>query len=151
MEQKGTHDYEGVAGWLLFFCCVLTFVVPVSILYQISNTIPLILKTRSIERQILWSVYVVLFLGVGAFALVAGVRLWTECDGAVRLAKVWLLTFLSAHVSYFFLWLVMFRWNHTSSVAKMGWDHVAGPLCTFFLWITYLQHSKRVRDTYRKG
>ena len=92
-----------------------------------------------------------LFLSVSAFALVVGVRLWMLCNGAVRLAKIWLLAFLSAHLSYFFLWLVMFRWDHTSSVAGVARNHLVAPLCSFLLWITYLQHSKRVRDTYTNG
>ena len=151
MEQTciKENEYEGVAGWLLFFCCVLTFFIPISTLYQIiTHTIPMISKTHNHKRQILWSVYAALFLGVAGFALVTGVRLWLVCTGAVRLAKIWLLAFLCAHVSYFFLWLVLFRWDRTSSVTKVGWDHVVAPLCSFFLWITYLHHSKRVRDTY---
>jgi hypothetical protein len=150
MERTGTNDYEGVSGWLLLFCCILTIAVPLSTLNQVCvHTIPLISKTHSLKRQILWSAYAAMFLGVGSFALVVGVRLWMVCADAVRLAKLWLLVFLSAHVSYFCLWLVMFRWDRTSSVAKVGWDHVVAPLCSFLLWITYLEHSKRVRNTYK--
>jgi hypothetical protein len=152
MERPDIKEYEGVAGWLLFFCWILIFIVPLTTLYQIfTHTLPLILKTHSLKRQILWSVYMALFLSVSAFALVVGVRLWMLCNGAVRLAKMWLLAFLSAHVSYFFLWLVMFRWDHTSSVTDVARNHLIAPLCSFLLWITYLQHSKRVRDTYTNG
>ena len=87
MEQTVRHDYAGVEGWLLFFCCVLTFIVPTRTIYHVSRTIPLISKTHSVKLQILCSVYVALFLGLAAFALVAGVRLWIQCAGAVRLAK----------------------------------------------------------------
>jgi hypothetical protein len=30
----------------------------------------------------------------------------------------------------------------------MGWYHLVGPAAFVYLWHTYLEHSKRVRDTY---
>jgi hypothetical protein len=150
--RNGEKEYDGVTGWLLLFCCVLIFVVPTSTIYQVfTHTLPLISKTHSLKREILWTVYAALFVIVAALALVTGVRLWMVCAGAVRLAKVWLLAFLCAHASYFVLWLIMFRRDHTSSVREVGWHHVVSPALAFSLWITYLEYSKRVRDTYSKG
>jgi hypothetical protein len=30
----------------------------------------------------------------------------------------------------------------------MGWSHIVGPALFVFLWHAYLEHSKRVRNTY---
>ena len=149
MEDYGSKDFWGVGGWLLFFCFSMIFFNPISTVYQIfTYTFPLLSKTHDVRREILWSINSVLFLGVSAFGVVAGIRLWLVCAGAVRLARLWLLTLVCAHISYFFLWLALFRSARTSSLADVAWRHVAGPLVTFLLWNAYLYRSKRVRETF---
>lgn len=119
-EEISRNNCQGVEGWLLLLCCILIFVVPTNTIYEIfAHALPLILKTHDPKREILWSVYVVLFLVV-AVGLVIGVRLWMICGGAVWLARVWLLTSLCAHVSYFFFWLVLFRRDRACSVANLA-------------------------------
>lgn len=149
MEDYGSKDFWGVGGWLLFLCLAMVFFNPVTTLHEVfTRTLPLLSKTHDTRREILWSTYLVLFPGVSAFGVVAGIRLWLVRAGAVRLARLWLLTLVCAHVSYFFLWLALFRSARTSSLADMGWRHVAGPLFTFLFWNAYLYKSKRVRATF---
>jgi hypothetical protein len=149
MEDIGGKNYRGVEGWLFLFCFVMIFVNPVSTAHQVfTHTLPLISRTHDLRRETLWATYSVLFLSVSAFGVVAGIRLWMVCTGAVRLARLWLLAFLCAHFSYFFLWLALFRSARTSSLADVGWRHLVGPLTTFLLWNAYLYRSKRVRQTF---
>ena len=149
LYQTETRKYEGVGGWLLFFCIDLTCFFPAAAVYRVlSHTIPMLSKTHDTKRQVLWTVYAVMFLGIAAGAFVTGIRLWLVRSGAVRMAKSWLLMMLSAHVSYFFLWLVLFQHERTDPIGKVAWDHIVAPLISFCIWVAYLQYSKRVRDTY---
>lgn len=138
-----------IVGWLLVLCLVLTFVCPVSILYQtFAHTAPALLHTHDLKHAVLQSVWALLFLGVAAFSFAAGVRLWMIKPGAVTFAKRFWLAFLCAHLGYFGFWALLVRPIHLSSVAPMAWNHLAGSLLPYFLWMTYLDHSKRVRETY---
>ena len=149
LEGTAPKKYEGVEGWLVVFCLLLIFFVPVSTLYQVfGNVLPLISRTHDSRREILWTVYIVFFLGIAGFGLVTGIRLWLVRPGVVRLAKLWLLAFFCAHVCYFFLWLALFQGHGSEPVAKIAWGHVVRPLVPFLVWTAYLEYSKRVRQTY---
>jgi len=88
LETAAPKKYEGVEGWLVVFCLILIFFVPVSTLYQVfGNVLPLISRTHDSRREILWTVYVIFFLGIAGFGLVTGIRLWMVRPGVVRLAK----------------------------------------------------------------
>ena len=144
-----TGKHEGVAGWLLLFCVALTVITPASALLQVGHVIPRLLRTHNPRRRILWTVFIAMYLSLGAAALVTGIRLWTVRRGAVRMAQLWLLLMLCLNVSYFFLWLMLFAHARTDPVTKVAWDHIVGPLIPFCLWTAYLRYSKRVRNTYR--
>ena len=146
-----SERYEGVAGWLLLFCIDLIVIVPGSHLYRVfGHTIPMLLRTHEPKRQILWTVFVVIYIAIAAVAFVTGLRLWLVRRGAVRMARLWLLMMLSTHVAYFFLWLVLFLHERTEPVAKVAWNHIIAPLIPFCIWNAYLARSKRVRDTYQQ-
>jgi|SRR5579862_635070 len=146
-----TQKYEGVHGWLMFFCLSLVVIGPATDLYHIFvKTIPMLMRTHDPKREVLWTVYVIMFLTLPAVGIVTGLRLWLVRRRAVRMAKLFLLLMLCMHVSYFSLWLVLFWHARTDSVAKVAWDHVLTPLIPFCVWSAYLANSKRVRDTYRE-
>lgn len=149
VEETKMPIYQGVEGWLAVFCLVLIVVLPASTMYQVfDHTLPMCLKTHDPRRLVLWTVYIVFSVGIAGLAFITGIRLWLIRPGALRLAKLWLLAFFCSHVSYFFLWLFLFHGVGTSPMAKVAWDHVLGPFCSFALWSAYLQYSKRVRQTY---
>jgi hypothetical protein len=140
---------EPVSGWLLVFCVLLTFVSPAGIFYGVfSSAIPGLLHSHTIKGEISCGIYLVLFTGVAVFSFIAGGRLWLIKPGAVRLTKRFLWTFLLAHVGYFALWFFLFQPVSSLRLAQMSESHIVGVIPYFYLWMAYLEHSKRVRETY---
>jgi hypothetical protein len=139
-----------VEGWLLALCLILTILYPASIIYLlITSVFPAIFKLYESKNLILLSACLILFLGLGTFSMVAGIRLWLVKPGAVPFAKRYLLGFFCAHFGYFIFWYLLCHPAVISvSFARMVSSHVAGPLPFCFLWTSYLEHSKRVRATY---
>src|SRR6202451_4918813 len=104
MEDYGSSkDFLGVGGWLLFFCFSMIFFNPIMTVYQLfTYPFPLLSKTHDVRREILWSVNSVLFLGVSAFGVVAGIRLWLVCAGAGGFGRLGLPAALGAAILFFF-------------------------------------------------
>ena len=138
-----------IDGWLFLFCLILTVIFPATTLYGVfTSTIPAFRHSHALRGEISCGIYAILFTGLGAYSFVAGVRLWTVRPGAVLFAKRFLWTFLLAHLAYFALWFLLFQPVSSLSMSRMVWHHVAGALPFFLLWTAYLEHSKRVRETY---
>ena len=79
----------------------------------------------------------------------AGLKLWRVRTGAVRFAKRYLVAYLITNAAYFSFRIVLLRPTQAGSLAEKGWYHVVGPIASTTLWYMYLEHSKRVRETYR--
>jgi hypothetical protein len=138
-----------VSGWLLALCVILTVVFPATSLYQIiSHTIPTAIAAHTLNRILLLSVYSLLFTALAALSFVAGLRLWFVKPHAVGFARRFLLTYLIANALYFVFWIAVIGPTKQAAYAEMGWYHIVGPAASVFLWHTYLEHSKRVRNTY---
>ena len=143
-----------IEGWLVVFCLLLTVFHPASVLYQMLTSVwPALWKMQDPRHLFLWTVYSIVFLSVGVLGVTTGVKLWAVRPAAVQFAKRFLAIYLCAHLGYFALWILLMYPNsslslRSVSLASMIWYHVAGPLPFFFLWTSYLEHSKRVRDTY---
>lgn len=147
--QDSTGAYVEVGGWLLVFCLILTVVYPTTSLYRIfSHSIPTAFAAHALSRILLLTVYSVLFGAVAVFSFITGLRLWLVKPNAVDLARRYLLTYLIANVPYFLFWILVIRPTKQVAFAEMGWYHVVGPVASVALWYTYLEHSKRVRNTY---
>jgi hypothetical protein len=81
------HKYpQGVGGWLLFFCILLTFFVPTRILYELVTSFQSGLELNSVG----WF-YVVADAALAAFTFLTGVLLWRGRRNAVSIAKYCLL------------------------------------------------------------
>jgi len=138
-----------VAGWLLLFCLVLTVACPASIFYGVFvQMVPSLFRKHALKFEILCLLYIILFSIVGILSLIAGWRLWMIKPGAVRSARRFLWIFLLVHFAYFVSAVLLFRPTHLSTLAPEIWAHVAGPIPFFFLWTSYLEHSRRVKRTY---
>ena len=130
------------------FCLSLTLVFPGMSLFQISHTIPALGSAHAARRILLLIVYFVVFTSLAIFSCITGLRLWLIKPRAVELAKRYLLTYLIAQLAFFLFWLALIRPKAPVALAEMAWYHVAGPLPFVALCYSYLEHSKRVRDTY---
>jgi hypothetical protein len=138
-----------VSGWLLALCLILTIVFPATSLYLIiSHTIPRAIAAHTLSRIVLLSVYSLLFSALAIFGFVAGLRLWLVKPHAVAFARRFLLTYLIVNAAYFVFWIALIRPTAQVAYAEMGWYHIVAPAASVFLWFTYLEHSKRVRNTY---
>jgi len=138
-----------VSGWLLALCLILTVVLPATSLYRIiSHTIPTAIAAQTLNRILLLSVYSLLFSALAVLSFVAGLRLWLVKHHAIGFTRRFLLTYLIANAAYFVFWIAVIRPTTRVAYAEMGWYHILGPAAFVFLWYTYLEHSKRVRNTY---
>lgn len=138
-----------VSGWLLALCLILTIVLPATSLYRIiSHTIPTTISAHTFSRTLLLSVYSLVLSALAALSFAAGLRLWLVKPHAVGFARRFLLTYLIANAAYFVFWIAVIRPTKQLAYAEMGWYHIVGPAAFAFLWRTYLEHSKRVRNTY---
>jgi hypothetical protein len=141
-----------VTGWLLVLCLLLTLVYPATSVYAIFwKAVPRLVDAHSHTRILRLGVYSGLFAGVAVFSFWAGVKLWLVKPNSVRFARRYLLAYLIANIAYFVFWTLVVRPTQMLGLAEMGWYHVVGPIASTALWYFYLEHSKRVRDTYRHG
>jgi hypothetical protein len=152
-EQRGAWIEpvlpKQVGGFLLVLCLLLTIAYPAQSLYFVFvDAVPRLSGAHSPNLRVLFSVYSLLFSVLAVFSGVAGFSLWSVKRGAVILARRYLWTYLLTNFFYFCFWIIVMRPKQTLSFASMGWQHVVGPLGSFWLWYVYLEHSKRVRATY---
>lgn len=64
------------------------------------------------------------------------------------MARRYLLAYLIANFAYFTFWILVMRPRAQLAYAEMGWYHVVGPIAFFYTWFVYLEHSKRVKETF---
>ncbi len=138
-----------IDGWLFWLCFQLILIVPAGTLYRITtNTWLALVRPSDPIRMLLAGVYLVVFMAIAVLSFTAGIRLWAIKPDAVRLAQIFFRMFLCAHLGYLALWCLLMRPNISVSLARMIEAHMALPLPFFFVWTSYLEHSKRVKETY---
>jgi hypothetical protein len=153
-SQAGEIDdlVPQVGGWLLVLCLVLTVIYPATQLYAvIASAVPKVIASHTAKGALLLGMYSAAFTSLAMFSMSAGLKLWRVRPGALRFAKRYLLAYLLTNVTYFLFWTALFHPTQASSLAEIGWYHVVGPIASTTLWYVYLEHSKRVRETYREG
>lgn len=149
LPSESSNIPAEISGWLLVLCLILTIIFPAASLYRvISHTIPMAFAAHTLNRILLLSIYSLLFSALAVLSFVAGLRLWLVRPHAVSLARRFFLINVIANVAYFIFWIALIRPTRQDAYAEMGWYHVVGPAASLFLWQTYLEHSKRVRNTY---
>jgi len=128
MKAIGVPGPEGIGGWLLLQCIVLTILGPFGYL-------GVIVSTPATPFRIL---AVILF----AFSLVAGILLWRREQHAISLVQVyWILTWIS--------FPIVARINGYSAAEAFRIALVG--LIPVVIWVPYLSRSARVRNTYYRS
>jgi hypothetical protein len=141
----------GVKGWLLWFCLVLTVFNPLLTVYNLVSgyTQASPLFDRFPGFRVVTILDFVLSAGIVCFGIYAGIALWKKRDGAVRTAKGYLQTFLAYAVIESVL---PFMAGLPSAANEVMLPEVLKSgfrgLVFFAIWYSYLNRSKRVKNTF---
>jgi hypothetical protein len=144
-------QYEGVKGWLLFFCFALTVLVPLVGAYNIYTLFqelsPSFWRAPVLKKMAL--IFTILSVGIVLFSMISGFRLWTKKPGAVGLAKIYLFTYLIYRVVIAGLPFAFgFSDSPDLDLTQLFLKEVIYGLAVVVLWALYLGNSKRVKATY---
>ncbi len=122
---------SGVAGWLLWFCVIATFITPI-----IGSVVMLNSDLTDIAN--------LLKLGLCVFSLVAGINLWVVTRKAIPILRA------------FFIFFGLFQiYTITLEIASLnssdGMHQLSLDIRTFavsVIWALYFHNSVRVKNTY---
>jgi len=129
MENK---DVNGVSGWLWFFAFSLAVLYP---LLRLSNIL-------SFNNGIILLVY---YSTLFAFSIFAGVSIFKKKDNAIIYAKEFLITIIV--LSLIDLIDVFLSYNYAYKILAPIYGVTA---IYHFIWLLYLNNSKRVENTFKK-
>ena len=150
-EAAVQPKYQGVRGWLLFFCINLTVLGPLLTIASLITAFgisPEALKEFP-GLLVMLIIDTVLSLGIAGFGLYAGIKLWRVRPGAVLTAKQYLYCALTYHIIGIGLpWIAGLPPEDTKSMIVEGIRNTMRGLIHFAIWFSYLNKSKRVRATY---
>jgi hypothetical protein len=122
---------QGVRGWLLFLCVILTIWNPLSVLAEIGKQGRTIATASTLE----WCL-----IALSAYGVYAGVSLWRVAIGAVRKAQLYF--YISVFVAVVFTAIALLSGSYNQALSNIV--SIAG--CS--AWLAYLGDSKRVMATY---
>lgn len=128
--------YKGVRGWLLFFCISLTIGVPLGLMARAGEL--LTYGSLSASDRIAIRIFVI---ALSAPAVFVGIGLWRLAPGAVRNAKAYLWFNLACAMASF---IIAALGHITGADIKL----LFGSTGYSFIWLWYLNSSKRIKDTY---
>jgi Protein of unknown function (DUF2569) len=141
----------GVGGWLLVFCLTLTVFSPLMTIVNLHSAYQ---EFNPLFRQfpgllIVTVLDFMLSMGLMCFSISAGVALWQMKPSAVRTTKRYLMTFLLCTVIASILPFMAGLPSQVneamiSEVIKNGFR----VLVFFMVWYTYLNKSRRVKNTF---
>ncbi len=148
--RKGPEP--GVKGFLLFFCIVLIFLTPFVAIYNLINDY----QNASGDFDYIPGLRLFLIVESGLrafvilFSILAGASILSLWNGAVRLTKAYLITFLCSLVLGMALLfsLVEFPPDYYDLVlTKVAYETI-GSLIYFVVCYLYISFSRRVRATF---
>lgn len=155
-KQEQTKSYEGVKGWLLFFCLVLIVISPIVNTYYLHKFWkmyhPVFQVLTAIKVDFIIHVAVSAFLGI--FGIYAGIHLMRRMKNAVKIAKIFLVAMLIGGIAVAIIdfGIIVAVLGLRSPLAANAFAALLmgtiKPLVFFLVWNTYLNHSMRVKATY---
>jgi Protein of unknown function (DUF2569) len=137
------RKYQGVRGWLLFFCITLTIGVPIGAFLANSQTAGSLSQyfTRVPHLREFCTTLYVLNFALALYGVIVGVMLWRVRPGAVAAVKLFLWCVLIFSIGVMFLPAVFGLPVGTVFVKPGGIGY-------FLVWYFYLKKSKRVKATF---
>lgn len=143
VRASSGKDLDGVAGWLLFFVITLTIITPIWSAYIIVSEIPGLKLLGAGGFKTLLIFNLVMVGAIGLFSLLSGALLWSRHPKAVSYTKIFLVT--QAAVTVGMVVILMF---YISPDPKPFIKPVLQSLVYLGAWMTYVQKSVRVKNTY---
>lgn len=138
-EMAEIKPAEGVRGWLLLLCKMLTIWHPVFFGLTAASALgALPVRGAPLGVVLLWR------LAVTAFGIAAGIALYSRSGAAVTIATASLA--LSAATDVFVYTTPYFPSNRMPGDTPF---YVAATITYYGSWLVYLRRSRRVRNTYR--
>jgi hypothetical protein len=134
---------SSVGGWLLFFCVVLTLVLPISIVYQMITVLQSAPDVASF-------IYALVYLAVAVFSFASGLLLWRARPNAVTTAKLFLLAQVAFALALYIKSLLASGANSPDSAQSLAMGILIRPVLFAIVWYSYLTKSKRVQATYSR-
>jgi hypothetical protein len=153
-ERAARVPYQGVKGWLLFFCFCLTFLAPLGTAHRIMTVydeVRPVLETNPVAKVVFMG-DVIVSSALIVFSFYAGASLWKLRPHAVTKAKVYLVTYLLYTIAVF--GLVVLGGGAKDLESEEFVQLARGFAFAFFffaVWFAYLCRAKRVRATYGVG
>ncbi|HNW59827.1 MAG TPA: protein kinase [bacterium] len=150
-------ELTGVNGWLLFFCIILTVLVPLQVLIGIINFKASFELWDHLTPEDSENVYLpvrlqmIVMAGLAVWGLFTGTGLWRQVAGAVQRVRMFLkmnmiLSILASLIPLFFLRINSGRWDQVVGILSFG---VVTNFIYFMIWNSYFAKSKRVANTFR--
>ena len=150
-DDAQIEKYQGVDGWLLLFCIILTIIGPLSTLYTILNSYRETHQFFNLYPGLKNIYYIdILLSGVlMTLSVRAGRALWNLKKGAVRTAKSYLLIYLWYTLTTASLpFMAGLPSEFNEAMISPTVKDVLGGVLFFAVWSSYLHKSKRVKATY---
>ncbi len=150
---------QGVKGWLLLLCIILTIIIPASCLYEANCTFGLFNSTKNkillfmFKGLLFYNLFIIIsMIFLAVFSFYAGLRLWKVNPRAVKTAKAFLIT----QLSLIFLItitrpLIDFPLGGNGLIFGDLLQRLLPALFNFGLWYLYLSTSKRVHNTFSEA
>lgn len=148
-------SYKGVKGWLFILCILMVALIPGKSLFYL---VGLFAKYSTFfpaypGPAIATVGFTVVAVGVMSFSIYAGTGLWAIRSGAVRVAKISLLSIagcslLEVSLLMLFPLLAGLPWRRVTPIIPAVLKEFLQQTILIAIWYVYLCTSKRVRDTY---
>lgn len=149
-------ELTGVNGWLLFFCIILTLLVPLQVLIGIINFKASFELWDHFTSESSENVYLpvrlqmIVMAGLAVWGLFTGIGLWRRAAGAVQRVRTFLkmnmiLSILASLMPLFFLKIKSGSWDQIFGILSFG---AVSNIVYFIIWNSYFAKSKRVANTY---
>ena len=152
MTKEGDDLSEyigGVGGWLLLFCISLV-AVPfrnISKFYSGYESVGLVDGIPGLRNFLI--LHGISVFGLAIFSIYAGFSLWRIRPNAVKIAKIYLFTYLAcSFLALSFPFIVGFPPDLREGIYKENLVGLFRSLVGFSIWFIYLTKSKRVKGTY---
>jgi|WetSurMetagenome_2_1015567.scaffolds.fasta_scaffold242649_1 hypothetical protein len=147
----------GVKGWLFLLCLNLLLFIPAFSLYQVICSLALLTSPQARILLLIWSkssyyfslANLAVMLSIAFYSFYSGLKLWNLREGAVKIAKTFLLVQFGLTLAMLALQRLILPPAGGGGFSPQQLLAALLPALLFFgVWYTYLTKSRRVQETY---